>query len=146
MADPLTWVAVGSAVLGGLSSIFGGKKADKAARQQALQEARLEQRITDEKLRQLNLEEERAEGRTIATAAASGVEVTRGSPLDILAEQAAEFRYERNTVAEVGASRAANTVARGRMIGQQYRWSSYGQALNQFGSAAQTWINNRPPE
>lgn len=135
MADPLTWVAVGSAVLGGLSSLFGGRSAEKAAKRQAREEARLEGIVTLEKVRKLFIEERITRGQTEAAAAASGVDVRRGSVAQILAEQATEFARETGFTREVGASRAANIRQQGAAIGAQARYQGISGFFGAIGSA-----------
>jgi hypothetical protein len=118
--------------IGALSSIMGGRKADRDAKRAAAEEARLEGLVTREKVRQIGVEERVMRGDTIAAVAGSGVKAGEGSPLQILAEQAREFGRQRSIVSEVGATKAAAALTRGSMIGQQARYQSYSTASNQF--------------
>jgi len=118
--------------VGAIASLAGGREAEKAADRQAAEEARLEGIVTDEKIRQLGVEEEVVRGETIASVAGSGVKVDSGSPLMVLATQASEYERLRNVTREAGASRAANALARGDLVGKQAKYGSYSSAANQF--------------
>lgn len=132
-----TAIAAGLSILGSISSIFGGKSAKKDAERQGEEEARLEGLVTDERLRQLGKEEKALAGTTIAAAAGSGVKVGTGSPLEILAEQASEFAFERLITERVGASKAKLALDRGRSVGSRAQSQSYAQAIQGFSSAFQ---------
>lgn len=123
-------------VAGIATSLSGSAKAAKAAKGAAANEARLEGIVTEEKLRQMVIEEEDIRGQTIADAAASGIEVGKGSVTDILAEQAYNFTRERAAVKGAGATRAANALTRGSMAAQQARYEGIGTALNQAANIA----------
>lgn len=140
---------IGAASIG--TSLIGGRKAEKAAKAQAAEEARLEGIVTDEKLRQMDIERDVVRGETIAQAAASGVEVApgmqdlfdqyggvygKGSVLDILSEQAVNFDREREAVVGAGATRAANALTRGSMAATQARYEGISTALNQAANIA----------
>lgn len=125
---------IGAAGIG--VSLSGAKKAERAAKSQAAEEARLEGIVTEEKLRQMNIEEMVTRGETIAAAAASGVEVGKGSVLDILSEQAYNFQRERGAVKSAGATRASNALARGSMAASQARYQGISTALNQAANIA----------
>ena len=138
-------IAAGLSILGGISSIFAGRSAKKAAERQGEEEARLEGLVTDEKLRQLRKEETALAGSTVASAAGSGVKVGTGSPLSILAEQASEFAYERLITERVGASRTSLALAQGRSIGQRAQSQAYAQAIQGFSSAFSIIAASRRP-
>lgn len=140
----LTAIAAGLSGISAIASIFGGRKAEKAADRQAEEEARLEKRVTEEKVRQLGIEAEQARGQTIATAAGSGVMANKGSPLAVLAEQAFEFERERQVTAEVGASRAATALESGRALGDRYRYQGQQNALSGLASMFGI-LGSRPP-
>ena len=116
-------------------SIIGGRKAKKGAEQAAANEAAMEVELTNAKLEDLKMEERSLAGQTRARAAGSNVKVDIGSPLEILAEQARNFTRERQTVAKVGATRASNTMLRGKMVGQQALYQGWSQGLTQASSA-----------
>jgi len=120
----------------GVISLIGASKAKSSARKAAAEEARLEGIVTGAKIETLQQEETVLRGQTIAGAAGSGVNVTKGSPLQILAEQAKTFAREKKTVATAGASRAAQAKTRGRMVGQQAMYHGISSALGSFGQAA----------
>lgn len=133
---PFPFAAIG-AVLTGASAIFsilGGRKAGKAARRAADEEARLEGLVTAAKIEDLRREEKVLRGETISAAAGAGVKVDVGSPLEILAEQAREFAREREVVGLVGATRSQQARERGQMLSSQARYQSYTQAFQGFGS------------
>lgn len=134
MADPLT---IASTILTGggiLSGIFGAKKAKRAARRQAEEEARIEGEITEERQRQIDVEERALRGETIARSAASGVKVTSGSTLEILAEQAYEFEKERAITEKVGASKARAALDRGSSLAAQIESQAIGSSASQLTS------------
>ena len=116
-------------------SIIGGKKGKKEAESAADIQARQEHELTKAKLEDLKLEERVLKGTTIASAAASGVKVDKGSPLQVLAEQAKNFAKERMTVAQVGASNASVINTRGKMVGNQAMYQGVGQGAAGLSSA-----------
>ncbi len=116
-------------------SIFGGIKAKDEAKDMAASEAGMEVELTNAKLEDLKIEERNMRGQTIARTAGSNVKVDIGSPLEILAEQARNFTRERQTVAKVGATRAANTIQRGKNVGRQALYQGWSTGLTQASSA-----------
>ena len=135
---PLAAAVVG-AVLGGASiatSLSGQRKAGRAAREAAEEEARLEGLVTEEALRQMQVEEMVVRGETIASAAASGVEVNKGSVTDVLAEQAYNFQRERAATRNAGATRARNALNRGSAAASAARYEGISTALNQASNIA----------
>jgi len=125
VVEPITMAMAGMAALGLISDFLGGKKASSAAKRAAKKEAEAEGKVTAERLRQLGVEERVLEGQTIGGYAGSGVSVSRGSPLQILAEQAKEFAFEKRVTADVGATKAAAALQRGRDVGNAVRYQSY---------------------
>ena len=140
-------------VAGIATSLSGARSAEQRAEEQAEEEARLEGIVTEERLRQMDVEEMVTRGETIAAAAASGVEVSgrqadmdgpvgeksvmgKGSVVDILAEQAYNYAREREAVSEAGATRAANALSRGAMAAEQARYQGISTALNQAANIA----------
>jgi hypothetical protein len=146
-------VALGASAV---SSIVGGQKASKAAKGAAAEEARLEGLVTQEKIRNLKIQERVMRGETIAGYAGGGVRVDVGSPTTILSEQASTFARERGITAQVGASRASQSLTRGEMMADQYKFSSYSSAASSlasmFGSISNTqwyqknWGNSAMPQ
>ncbi len=136
VANP--WLAVAGIafeVLGAGLGIFGASKAEKAAKAQAAEEARLEGKVTDERVRQIKRQEDIMAGQTVAATAGAGVKVGSGSSLAILADQAAEFRRERTITREVGATRAKASLQRGEALAKQYRYQGLGGAVGGLASA-----------
>lgn len=125
MPAPLVVAGIAIAALGLISDFVGGSKAAKAAKRAAKGEAAAELKVTQERIRQLDIEERVLRGQTIAAAAGGGVKTTVGSPMELVAEQAKEFAFERKITAEVGASRAAAGLQRGRDVGSAYKYQSY---------------------
>jgi len=125
------------AAVGGISSALGGKKAREGSKYAGKMEAKQEQIVTQAKLEDLRVEERVMKGQTIAGAAGSNVKVDMGSPLEVLAEQARNFARERQTVAQAGATKAANAAIRGNMVGQQAAYQGFGQAASGLSSAFQ---------
>ena len=119
-------------------SILGGIKAKKEANEMAGIQAKQELELTQAKIEDLKLEERVMAGQTKAGAAGSGVKVDKGSPLEILAEQARNFQKERQTVARVGATNASVITKRGQMVGRQALYQGWGQGLQQAANATKS--------
>jgi len=113
------------AAVGMITNYLGSKKKAKAAKKAAANEAWAEGRTTAERIRQLNIQERTMKGETMAMAAGSGVLATEGSPLQVMAEQAQEFKRERMFTKEVGATKAAASRQRGRDVAQEIQYQSY---------------------
>ncbi len=114
-------------VIAGVASLVGpafgidaAGKAGRAAEREAALEAQHQREITQERLRQIDVEGRRIAGETRATAAGSGVAVGEGSPMDVLAEQASEFAREKSITSRVGANRVATSLRRGEALAKQY--------------------------
>ena len=69
----MTWVAVGAAAVGMVTSFVGSSKAASAAKAAAKEKKLAEDLVTDEKIRLLLKKEEDLAGETVARTAASGV-------------------------------------------------------------------------
>jgi hypothetical protein len=132
------WLSAGLQLIGGIIGYKKGKKAEDAADAEAEKAARIDERVTAEKLANLKIEERQLAGQTRARAAGSGVKVDVGSPLDVLAEQAATFARERAVTREVGAEKAALTRLHGRNVGDMARYQGYGDAARGLSGAAGT--------
>ncbi len=150
MPVPFAAIAAATGVVGLISGFVGSKKASKAAKKQAAEEARLEGLVTQEKLRQLRIDERTVYGETLAGYAGGGVQAVApelqetgfnrllgttasvrpqsGSPQQILAEQAKTFQAERDITATVGASKVAQSLAHGRNVAEAYKWGGYSDA------------------
>jgi hypothetical protein len=111
--------------LGMISDFVGGRKAASAAKKAGKKQASDERVITAERIRQLQIEERTLRGETIGKVAASHVKVDQGSPLEVLAEQVREFSKERQITQQVGASKAAASMQRGRDVGNIAKYQSY---------------------
>ena len=149
--------AIGAVVgiAGIVTSLSGAKKAERAAKAAAKEEARLEGIVTREKLRQMGIDQLRTEGETILGGAASGVEVGDGrgdnavmetSVTSILDEVRKNYGNERSAVARAGATRAANALTRGSNAASIARYQGISNALNYTGMIANafaTYQSNR---
>jgi len=135
--DPATMMAIsaGLQAFGIGVDLFGGAKAGKAAEKAAAAEAATDLRVTQERVYQLNQEERALAGQTRARTAGSNVKADKGSPLTILAEQARSFAREKMFTSQVGAEKAQLAKTRGKMVAQDARYQSYGQALSGASSA-----------
>ena len=120
----------------GLVSIFGANKEASAAKAAAKGQAALEQRVTQEKVYNLEQEERQLAGTTRAAAAGSGVKADRGSPLTILAEQARTFGREKAFTKEVGAEKAGLAIQRGQNVASAARYRGAANALSAFAQSA----------
>jgi hypothetical protein len=125
--------------IGVISGFLGSKKASKAAKKQAEEEARLERLVTGERIREIGREERQMYGETVAGYAQGGVlssfgtmsdvpRETIGSAQSVLAEQQAEFQRERSITQQVGASKVASGLARGKATASAYKWQGYSNA------------------
>jgi len=131
----IPFVMAAMAAISTASSLVGASKAKSAAKGAAREEARLEGIVTEAKITSLDREERVLRGETLGAAAGSNVKVDRGSPLQILAEQARTFADEKRVVRQAGASRAAQAKTRGRMVGDQAMYQGVSQAANTAASA-----------
>ena len=122
----------------GLLSLYQGMMGRSAANDAARAQAGTEKRMTEEKLFQNEQEERQLAGTTRAAAAGSGVTANVGSPLTMLAEQAKTFARERSFISEVGASRADQTLQRGRNTGNAAMWGGITSAIGSFAAAGQS--------
>jgi len=129
------YVQAAMAIFQGLQSYLGGKEAKEDAEYAANEEARLEGLVTDAKLETIKTEKRVMRGETLASAAGANVMIDRGSPLEILKEQARVFGNESRVVRQAGASRAAQAQTRGRNIGKQAMYAGLGNAAGSFGTA-----------
>ena len=131
----MQYVAAAMAVISALSSIAGGIKGKKSASGAGRAEARAEGHVTSAKLEDLFAEERNMRGQTLAGAAGSNVKVDKGSPVEILAEQARTFERERQITAKVGASKASILNQRGKMAGDQAAYQGFSQGMGQMAQA-----------
>jgi len=127
----------------GVISLIGANKEAKAAKAAAKGQAALEQRITQEKVYNIEQEERQLAGTTRAAAAGSGVKADRGSPLTILAEQARTFGREAAFTKEVGAEKAGLAIQRGENAASAARYRGAAGALSAFGQAATATAQNK---
>ncbi|GAG69466.1 unnamed protein product [marine sediment metagenome] len=142
MAWPAFAAGIGVASL--VTNFLGSRKAAKAAEEQSEEEARIEGLITDEKLRQLKLDERDMYGETLAQYSGSGViglmngAPTTGSPKTLIDEQAKTFADQRKITKEVGASNVAQSLMGGEALADRYKYSGYANV----GSSISSIISN----
>lgn len=129
------YVGAAFAIMGGLSSMLAGAKARRDAKTAAQHEATMEGHVTDAKIQSLDVEQRTLAGQTQARAAGSNVKIGKGSPLQILAEQARNFADEKRIVRQAGATKAAQAQTRGKMVGNQAFYGGMSNAFSSFGSA-----------
>ena len=132
----LAGIAAATGVASLITGFIGSKKAAKAAKKQSKEEARLEGLVTDEKLRQLGIDERVLFGETLAGYASGGVQardptfddarLQTGSPQQVIQEQVREFAAERQITKDVGASKVKQSLDRGSALATQYKWAGYG--------------------
>ena len=124
-------------------SYKAGQDASKASKKAAKEEARLEGLVTDRRIEQIEREEMLMGEATVARTAGSGVKVGGQSQLEVMADQAAEFRKEREITKEVGATKARASLAGGAATAQQYKYQGYSGAASglagAFNIAASRW-------
>lgn len=124
----VTGLAIASAgmqAVGMISDFLGGRAAAAAARKTAKRDAIAEGRLTKERIRQLDVEQKKTAGETVAATAASRVKSDSMSPLLIYAEQAKEFEQQKKIVRETGATKAAAALQQGADVGKIAKYQSY---------------------
>ncbi len=114
-------------------SLIGGIKAKAAAREEGKQQAAMEDRITSEKMHLIGKEERFREGEVKAAAAGSGVNISVGSPLQILAEQAQAFTRQKQVTAETGAMKSRLALTRARNVGDAAMYQGVGNMFAGIG-------------
>lgn len=124
------------AIAGAVFGLIGGSKAKKAARRAAAAEARYDALQERETLRRMTRTQEIEQSSVQAQYAASGADVNVGSPLNVMAQQAAEFRRQRSAVAQAGQVRRANIRLGGKLTGEAAMWNAVSGAFSGLGSAA----------
>ena len=125
------YMAVAGAVLG----LIGGSKAKSAAKRAARAEAMYDRVVEAETMRRMDYQQRIEQSSIKAQYAASGADVNVGSPLNVMAQQAAEFRRQQQAVAKSGSIRRANIKLGGKLAGDQAMWSSIQGAFGSLGSA-----------
>lgn len=136
MPVPLAAISAGASVVSAIGGLLGGSKASKAAKKAAADAALQEKIVTTERLRQIQQEERTLAGQTVARSAGAGGVVNQGSILQILAEQAREFRIEERVTRNAGASRVATALAQGKAASQQFEAQGLSSLFAGIGQAA----------
>ena len=119
----MQYVAAGAAVVGAVSSIVGGNKAKKAAKEAGKANARLIQAETAEQLRRTRLQFDKQIGTTRAFIGASGVQLNVGTPQRYVDFMKKEQRAQLDWTEKAGKMRASAAKKQGSYVG--------GQAFNQ---------------
>ena len=131
----LEWIAAGSSIVGGISSIIGGQKADKKAREAGRANARLIQTETNEQLRRTRREFDMMRGEAVAMIGASGVKF-RGTPAAYLRDMKQEQDRQLAYTKMAGEKRAKAARKQGSYIGQSARMQGLTAGFQAFGGAA----------
>lgn len=127
--------------VGIITSYIGSKKAAKAAKETAAEEARIGRLTTAERIAQLDVEERVMRGETLSGYARGGVLATAptlggeqryqtGSPESVINEQATNFARERMITQQVGASNVQQALMRGKNTANAYKWQGYSNAAS----------------
>lgn len=119
----MQFVAAGAAVVGAASSIIGGNKAKRAAKEAGKANARLIQAETAEQLRRTRLQFDKQIGTTRAFIGASGVQLNVGTPQRYVDFMKKEQRAQLDWTEKAGKMRASAAKKQGSYVG--------GQAFNQ---------------
>ena len=119
----MQFVAAGAAAVGAVSSIVGGNKAKKAAKQAGKANAMLIQAETAEQLRRTRLQFDKQIGTTRAFIGASGVVMNSGTPRRYLDLMKQEQDLQLAWTEKAGKMRASAARKQGSYVG--------GQAFNQ---------------
>ncbi len=131
----LGWVATGATIISGVSSIIGGQKADKKAREAGRANARLIQMETNEQLRRTRREFDMMRGETRAIIGASGVRFS-GTPAAYLRDMKQEQDRQLAYTKMAGEKRAKAARKQGSYIGQSARMQGLTAGFQAFGGAA----------
>jgi hypothetical protein len=147
----MSWVAtaiIATTVVTSAIQYKGAKKAERSAKKQAKEAERIENRLTEERVREVDVTERVQYGRTVAGYAGGGVQagapgmdkkqlntgVAGSSPNQIIQEAAREFARERELTKEVGASNALQIKMKGKATADMYRYQGYATLAQGIGT------------
>lgn len=99
------WIALGTAIIGGIQKKKAAKKGGKEAERLAFREAELIGMETEEELRRMEFQQEQTLGETRASIGASGIQFS-GSAKSFLTSMEEQFGLERDWLRASGANRA----------------------------------------
>lgn len=131
----LEWVAAGASIVGGVSSIIGGNKAKRAAKEAGKANARLIRAETNEQLRRTRREFDMMRGQTRALIGASGVRF-EGTPMRYLEDMKQEQDKQLTYTEIAGKKRARAARMQGSYIGQSAQMQGLTAGFQAFGGAA----------
>ncbi len=131
----LEWVAAGATIISGVSSIIGGQKADKKAREAGRANARLIKEETAESIRRAEAQFDRQYGNTVAAIGASGVTFS-GTPTDYLRQMQTEQNKQLAWMEKSGKLRAKAARKQGSYVGSQARAQGMQGGIQAIGGAA----------
>ena len=132
----LEWVAAGSAAVGAVSSIIGGNKAKKKAKEAGRANASLIQQETAEQLRRTRLQFDQQIGLTRAMIGASGVQLNVGTPQRYVDFMRKEQRAQLDWTEKAGKLRASAAKKQGSYVGGQAFNQGVQQSIGYIGQAA----------
>jgi len=131
----IQWVAAGAAAVGAVSSIIGGNKAKKQAKEAGKANAALIQAETAEQIRRTQMQFDQQLGLTRAMIGASGVTMT-GTPVRYLEFMSNEQRKQLEWTKKAGDMRAKAARKQGSYVGGQAYSAGVQQGIGYIGQAA----------
>src|SRR5262245_54970640 len=105
MADPITMIAIGATVAGAATTAYGQSDSGKAQKsmydyqaQVARQNAQYERQVGERRAAELGLRQRDEAARLVSAQAASGIDINRGTPVDVRRSQREIFGIEQQDV------------------------------------------------
>lgn len=133
------WWAAAASVISGVMGMRSGKKGEKAAKEAARENARLQRMETQEELRRMDRTEAFRQGEARALAGARGIRADTGSTRRVLDESAAEYTRQREWVAETGAQRANIAAKGGEGVGRAQQQQGASQIVSGILQGGNAW-------
>ncbi len=131
----IQWVAAGAAAVGAVSSIIGGNKAKKKAKEAGKANEALIRAETAEQIRRTQMQFDQQLGLTRAMIGASGVTMT-GTPVRYLEFMRNEQRKQLEWTKKAGDMRATAARKQGSYVGGQAYSAGVQQGIGYIGQAA----------
>ena len=128
------WIQAAGLIVSAASAAYSGysgKKASDAAKDSGEEQAKIEARVTEEEIRQLERDRMRTLGQATTMAASGGVQVGAGSPYYGRQDIESEFDITQAFTEEVGASAAQTAKREAENYGDALFTQSINTAFNQ---------------
>ncbi len=131
----LEWIAAGSSIVSGISSIIGGQKADNKAREAGRANARLINEETAESIRRAEAQFDNQYRNTVVAIGASGVKFS-GTPAAYLRKMQTEQNRQLAWMEKSGKLRARAARKQGGYVGSQAQAQGMQGGIQAIGGAA----------